>query len=88
LRGLTQQKRFGKIASQEREKDMSNPKSATIRKNIAKYAAKVGLRIDRNYDGTYNVFDTVIGYNAFTSVDMAWVVRTIHDAIYMKNFPT
>jgi len=88
LRGLTRQKSFDIIPSQEREKEMSNPKSTTIRKNIAKYAAKVGLRVDRNYDGTYNLFDTVIGYNVFTNVDMAWVVRTIHDAIYMKNFPT
>jgi hypothetical protein len=67
---------------------MSNPKSDTIRKNVAKYAAKVGLRVDRNHDGTYNVFDTVIGYDVFTKVDRAWAVRTIHDAILMKNFPT
>jgi hypothetical protein len=30
----------------------------------------------------------VIGYNVFTNVDMAWVVRTIHDTIYMRNLPT
>lgn len=59
-------------------------KSDTIRKNITKYAAKVGLRVDRNYDGSYNIFDTVIGYNAFTKVDMACVVRVVHDAIYMS----
>jgi hypothetical protein len=64
---------------------MNNPKFDTIRKNVAKYAAKVGLRVDRNYDGTYNLFDLVIGYNVFTNVDMEWVVRTIYDSLSMSN---
>jgi len=64
---------------------MNNPKFDTIRKNVAKYAAKVGLRVDRNYDGTYNLFDLVIGYNVFTNVDMEWVVRTIYESLSMSN---
>lgn len=58
--------------------------SKTINKNINKYAALVGLSIIRNLDGSYNVKDNVIGYNAFTKVDRAWVVRVVHDALYMQ----
>jgi hypothetical protein len=58
--------------------------SKTINKNINKYAALVGLSIIRNLDGSYNVKDNVIGYNAFTSVDRTWAVRVVHDALYMQ----
>lgn len=58
--------------------------SKTIDKNINKYAAMVELSIIRNLDGSYNVKDNVIGYNAFTNVDRAWAVRVIHDALYMQ----
>jgi hypothetical protein len=59
--------------------------SNTIRKNINKYAATVDLSIVKNYDGSYNIFDNVIGYNVFTNVNMAWVVRTIYDSMYMRK---
>lgn len=64
---------------------MKVPAAATIRKNVSRYAAMVGLRIDRNSDGSYNIHDTVIGYDAFTNVTMNWVVRTIYDSLAMQN---
>ena len=62
--------------------------SKTIAKNINKYAAMVGLSIIRNLDGSYNVRDNVVGYNAFEKVDRAWTIRVVHDALYAERHMT
>lgn len=59
--------------------------SKTIAKNVAKYAAMADLLVIHKYDGLYTIRDTVIGYDVFTNVDRAWVIRTVYDTLYMKR---
>ncbi len=63
---------------------MNMPSAQTIRSNIDVYAAKVGLTIVRNSNGSYTIHDNVVGYDPFTNVDMDWVVRTVEDSLYME----
>ena len=60
------------------------PKGSTIRSKIHAYASKVGLTIVRNHDGSYSIFDNVVGYCVFKNVDMNWVYRTVYDSLSMK----
>lgn len=62
------------------------PHTSTIRNNIRLYAEKVGMRIEKNVDGSYNVWSIEIGYITHRGVNMDTVVRVVVDELHMKNW--
>ena len=59
----------------------SVPSLTTIHKNINRYARIVGLTVNANSDGTYNVYDNVVGCNAFSNVTMDWACMVVYDSL-------
>jgi hypothetical protein len=73
---------------------MRIPKTATIRKNINRYAYNAGFTlhphsvgsIPSGIPGTYSLFDIRMGYYTHKSVSMDTVVRVVIDEMYAKKF--
>ena len=73
---------------------MKIPKTSTIRKNINKYAYKMGFTLHPHHvgsipsgvPGTYSLFDIRAGYYTHKSVNMDTVVRVVVDEMYAKKF--
>lgn len=65
---------------------MKVPSAKTIRGKVHTYATKVGITIIKNMDGSYNLFDKVIGYHTHQNVNMDTVVRVVVDELYARKF--
>jgi hypothetical protein len=73
---------------------MRIPKTATIRKNINRYAYNAGFTlhphsvgsIPSGVPGTYSLFDIRMGYYTHKSVSMDTVVGVVIDEMYAKKF--
>ena len=65
---------------------MKIPQSNTIRSKVHVYASKVGLRIEKNVDGSYNMFDIPMDYYTHKNVNMSTVVRVVTDELYARAY--
>ena len=65
---------------------MRIPKASTIRGKINAYAYKVGITIVKNTDGSYNLWDMVIGYTTHRNINMDTVVRVVIDEMYARKY--